>query len=157
MNSPRALWIKSSSYSTLHSTTHHLRKDKHSYYSQLRRPRREVRAHALHNGAARKKLPRLIRSRRLSLVLNQDQGCLRCIELAPALGFRGLEGAVGLRTCQAHRFWSVAVITERRMIPGFLSLRKGKPDLTARPTPIPTQLHIPSTGYVSKKCTNGES
>ena len=46
----------------------------------------------------------LFHSRRLKLVLNQDQGCLFCIELAPALGFRGLEGAVGLRTGQAHRF-----------------------------------------------------
>ena len=79
-----------------------------------------------------------------AMVLNQDQGCLRYIELAPALGFRGLEGAVGLRTRQTHRrFWSV-VMTERRMIPGFLSLRKGKPDLTARPTPIPTQ-------YISRR------
>ena len=94
------------------------------------------RAHLSHCATVRRCLaarsaPRLVRSRRLKLVLNQDQGCLFCIELAPALGFRGLEGAVGLRTRQTHRrFWSV-VMTERRMIPGFLSLRKGKPDLTA--------------------------
>ena len=35
-------------------------------------------------------------------------------------------------------------MTERRMIPGFRSLRKGKPDLTARPTPIPRQ-------YISRR------